>query len=63
MKATVVVAVIVMSIVDVPLHEVIDVTRVRYGPVPTARIVTMGGIVSVAIVPTRTVRWIRTSSA
>jgi hypothetical protein len=52
----VVVAVIAVLIMDVALHEKIDVTRVRHGLVPAGRIVTMGWIVSVTIVPARTVR-------
>lgn len=63
MKATVVVAVIAMLTMDVALDDVIDVTRVRHRLVSAARIVTMGGIVSVTIVPTRTVRWMRATSA
>jgi hypothetical protein len=59
----VVVAVIVVWVMDVALHEKIDVTRVWHGLVPASRIVTVGWIVCVTIVPTRTVRWIRAGSA
>jgi hypothetical protein len=52
----VVVAVIAMLTMDVTLHEVIDVTRVRHGFVPAGRVVTMRHIVPVTIVPARTVR-------
>ena len=58
-----VVAVIAVLIMDVALHEKIDVTRVWHGLVPAGRIVTMGWIVSVTIVPTRTARWVRAGRA
>ncbi len=51
-----VVAVIAVLVMDVALHEKIDVTRVRHGIVPAGRTVTMGRIVCVTIVPARTVR-------
>jgi len=59
----VVVAVFSVLIMDVALHEKIDVTRVWHGLVPAGRIVTVGWIVSVTIVPTRTARWICAGSA
>jgi hypothetical protein len=59
----VVVAVIAVLIMDVALHEKIHVTRVRHGLVPAGRIVTVGRIVSVTIVPDRTARWIRAGGA
>jgi hypothetical protein len=59
----VVVAVIAVLIMDVALHEKVDVTRVWHGFVPAGIIVTVGWIVSLTIVPTRTVRWIRAGSA
>jgi hypothetical protein len=52
----VVVAVIAVLIMDVALHEKIDVARVWHGLVPAGGIVTMGWTVSVTIVPARTVR-------
>ncbi len=51
-----VVAVIGMLTMYVALHEEIDVTRVRDGFVPAGCVVTMRGIVPIAVVPTRTVR-------
>ena len=50
-------------VMDVALHEKIDVTRVWHGLVPAGGIVTVGWIVSVTIVPTRAGRWIRAGSA
>jgi hypothetical protein len=62
LKAAVVVAVIAVLVMDVALHEKIDVTRMWHGLVPAGRIVTVGWIVSVTIVPTHTIRWIRAGS-
>jgi hypothetical protein len=63
LKAAVVVAMTAVLVMDVALHEKIDVTRVWHGLVAAGRIVTVGWVVTVTIVPTRTVRWIRAGSA
>jgi hypothetical protein len=63
LKVAVVVAVIAVLVMDVALHEKIDVTRMWHRLVPAGRIVTVEWIVSATIVPTRAVRWICAGSA